>query len=342
MLPKNQRKFRLIAIAFLSIVCIRLFSLHQVMAIESQSPYFQLPALSLNNQQLCNKYKNSARLLEPISNQVLSGSEILFKTKLDSKVLSLPAEPLPTIHPAAAFAKVPVMMYHDILPKKTVIYDLTPQELKKHFELIKSWEMTPISLNRLIAHLRTGSPLPKKPIVLTFDDGYGGHYEYAYPLLKKYGYPAVFAVHTSSVGVNAGRTHVTWQQLKIMANDPLITISSHSKTHPALTKISDKQLYQEIVESKQTFETQLGQQINYFTYPYGNYDSRVKQIVASSGYLAAIAFGNPTQTFAGQSKDLFEIPRFEKSRLEQVIPQAWGSSTLPQCNTQKISSPLPK
>jgi peptidoglycan/xylan/chitin deacetylase (PgdA/CDA1 family) len=142
--------------------------------------------------------------------------------------------------------------------------------------------MTPISLNRLIAHLRTGSPLPKKPILLTFDDAYGGHYEYAYPLLKKYNYPAVFAIHTSSVGVNAGRTHVTWEQLRIMASDPLITISSHSKTHPALTKISDQQLYKEVVESKEILETKLNRQITYFTYPYGNYDSRVKKIVAST------------------------------------------------------------
>ncbi len=244
----------------------------------------------------------------------------------------MPAEPLPKIHQVASKARVPVIMYHDILQKKVVIYDLTPQELKQHFELIKSNNMTPISLNRLIAHLRTGSPLPEKPILLTFDDGYGGHYEYAYPLLKKYGYPAVFAIHTSGIGVNTGRTHVSWQQLKTMVNDPLITISSHSKTHPALTKLSDKQVYEEVMESKKILESKLEHSIIYFTYPYGNYDARVKKIVASSGYLAAIAIGDPTEMFAGQSKDLLAIGRFEKSRLEKVIPQAWGSPTLPQCN----------
>ena len=117
-----------------------------------------------------------------------------------------------------------------------------------------------------------------------------------------------------------------------MANDPLITISSHSKTHPALTKISDKQLYQEVAESKKILETKLNPSIIYFTYPYGNYDSKVKKMVADSGYLAAIAFGTPNEMFAGQSKDLFAISRFEKSHLEKVIPQAWGSPNLPQCN----------
>ncbi len=350
MLPKNKRKLYVITmtpanyrfIAFLSVACILIFSSHQAIATKFQNSDLNksLPSLifqkqphnQANNQQICRQYKNIGSELEPLSNQLLSNSQILFKTKSNSKALSLPAEPLPRIHQVAVSAKVPIMMYHDILLKKSVIYDLTPQELKKHFELIKSNQMTPISINRLFAHLRTGSPLPKKPIVLTFDDGYGGHYEYAYPLLKKYGYPAVFAIHTSSVGINAGRTHLTWQQLQIMANDPLITISSHSKTHPALTKISDKQLYQEVVESKRTLETKLARQIIYFTYPYGNYDERVKKVVNEAGYLAAIAYGTPSEMFANQSKDLFAIARFEKSRLEKVIPQAWGNSTLPQCN----------
>jgi biofilm PGA synthesis lipoprotein PgaB len=131
------------------------------------------------------------------------------------------------------------MMYHDILPAKKVAYDLTPQELRQHFERIQSSQMTPIILDHLIAHLRTGSPLPKKPILLTFDDGYGGHSQYTYPLLKEYGYPAVLSIHVSSVGVNAGRTRVSWQDLKTIANDPLVTIASHSKTHPALTRLSE-------------------------------------------------------------------------------------------------------
>ena len=223
------------------------------------------------------------------------------------------------------------MMYHDILPAKKVAYDLTPQELRQHFERIKSSQLTPISLDLLIAHLRTGSRLPEKPILLTFDDGYGGHYQYAYPLLKEYGYPAVFSIHTSSVGVNVGRTHVSWQDLKTMANDPLVTIASHSKTHPALTKLSDQKLAQEVVDSKKILESKLARPVQYFTYPYGNYDARVKRVVANAGYRAAIAFATPTERFANQSTDLLSLARFEKSQLEKVIPQAWGGSSSERC-----------
>ncbi|MBD1862360.1 polysaccharide deacetylase family protein, partial [Trichocoleus sp. FACHB-46] len=239
--------------------------------------------------------------------------------------------PFPKLHPNALQARVPIMMYHDILPAKKVAYDLTPNELRQHFEQLKSNQMTPISLAQLMAHLRTGSPLPKKSILLTFDDGYGGHYQYAYPLLKEYGYPAVFSIHTSSVGVNAGRTHVSWQELRTMANDPLVTIASHSKTHPVLTKLSHQQLVQEVADSKKILESRLARSVQYFTYPYGLYDARVKRAVANANYLAAIAYAVPTERFANQSPDLLSLARFEKSQLEKVMPQAWSGPSSAQC-----------
>ncbi|MFQ3679359.1 MAG: polysaccharide deacetylase family protein, partial [Pseudanabaenaceae cyanobacterium] len=108
--------------------------------------------------------------------------------------------PFPSIAAAARDARVPIVMYHDITPVKDVSWDVTPAEFAEHLRLIQAEGLTPISLERLVNHLRTGAPLPDKPIVLTFDDNYLGQYRYAFPLLKKYGYPAVWSVHTACVG----------------------------------------------------------------------------------------------------------------------------------------------
>lgn len=157
------------------------------------------------------------------------------------------SSPLPNINEQAKLARVPVIMYHDILPKKEVFFDVTPKELEQHFQLIQKEGLTPISFDQLTLHLRTGLPLPEKPIMLTFDDGYGGHYKYVYPLLKKYGYPAVFSVYPSGVGNNAGRTHVSWEELRQMATDSLVTIAAHSVTHPAdLRALPDDKLEKEV------------------------------------------------------------------------------------------------
>jgi poly-beta-1,6-N-acetyl-D-glucosamine N-deacetylase len=244
----------------------------------------------------------------------------------------------PKINERAVSARVPVFMYHDILPEKKVFFDVTVTEFEQHLRLIKEQGLTPISFDQLATHLRTGLPLPEKPIMLTFDDGYGGHYQYVYPLLKKYGYPAVFSVYTSNMGKDTGRTHVSWEQLKEMAADPLITIASHSVTHPKdLRVLPDDQLKMEIEQSKRTLEAQLGIPIRYFTYPEGKYDERVAKSVEKAGYQAALTMSDTDERFAGQSESMLAIARFGQSRLTQglvdvkasPISQAWGGAKLP-------------
>ncbi|MEN9244180.1 MAG: polysaccharide deacetylase family protein [Gloeomargarita sp. DG02_5_bins_242] len=238
-------------------------------------------------------------------------------------------EPWPEIAAAAKTARVPVMMYHDIVPEKQVFFDVTPQELEAHFQLIKEQGLTPVSLDALVTHLRTGLPLPPKPILLTFDDGYRGHYEYVYPLMKKYNYPASFSIYTKAVGETAGRPKVTWAQLREMAQNPLVTITSHSVTHPLdLRPLEDAALARELVESKQILERELGRPIHYFTYPVGHYDERVRQATRQAGYLAALTMRNGEEFYAGESQDLLAIERFGQSRLSQVLGNAWGGAAV--------------
>lgn len=238
--------------------------------------------------------------------------------------------PWPALHERAKLARVPVIMYHDILPKKEVFFDVTPKEFERHLQLIKENGLTPIAFDQLTTHLRTGLPLPEKPILLTFDDGYGGHYEYVYPLLKKYGYPGVFSIYTSKVGINTGRTHVSWEQLREMVGSPLVTIAAHSVTHPPdLTVLPNDKLETEIVQSKSILETKLGIPIRYFTYPTGKYDARVAELVNKAGYQAALTMDDLDERFAGQSESLLAIGRLGQSRLENAIAEAWGGPKLP-------------
>jgi peptidoglycan/xylan/chitin deacetylase (PgdA/CDA1 family) len=243
--------------------------------------------------------------------------------------------PWPSIQERARLAKVPVMMYHDILPQKEVFFDVTYKEFEEHLQLIHSNGLNPISMDQLIAHLRTGVPLPEKPILLTFDDGYGGHYEFVYPLLKKYGYPAVFSIYTANIGQNTGRSHVTWEQLRQMAADPLIAIAAHSLTHPAdLRELPDDKLQAEVVGSKQLLQSELGIPIRYFTYPEGKYDQRVAKSVQSAGYLAALTMSNVDEGFAGESESLLAIKRFGQSGLQNIIAHAWGGPELPKWSSR--------
>jgi peptidoglycan/xylan/chitin deacetylase (PgdA/CDA1 family) len=231
----------------------------------------------------------------------------------------------PEIHQRARLARVPILMYHDILPEKEVFFDVTPEEFREHLELIKENGLTPVSMDQLVAHLRTGLPLPEKPVLLTFDDGYKGHYDYVLPLLREYGYPGLFSIYTHKVGRDFGRPGLTWEQLKEMAADPLVTIAAHSVMHPPdLRELSDETLTQEIVDSRRILQEQLGIPIRYFSYPEGKYDARVAGEVRKAGFEAALTMNDEENLMAGESTNLMAIDRIGQSQIEEVIADAWG------------------
>ncbi|MEM1369080.1 MAG: polysaccharide deacetylase family protein [Cyanobacteria bacterium P01_H01_bin.15] len=233
--------------------------------------------------------------------------------------------PWPEIHAQAQAAKVPILMYHDILPEKEVFFDVTPEELAEHFDAIREAGMTPIDIDWLMAHLRSGRSLPAKPVLITFDDGYKGHFRYVYPLLREYGYPAVFSIYVNKMDLQPGRPGVTWEDLEIMATDPLVTIASHSISHADdLRVLEDDELWEEVVTSKQILEERLGIPIHYFTYPVGRNDERVRAVVEEAGYRAALAMDDYDERFAGQSDSLLALSRFGQSRILEVIEKAWG------------------
>jgi poly-beta-1,6-N-acetyl-D-glucosamine N-deacetylase len=237
----------------------------------------------------------------------------------------------PKIHERAKQSSVPVIMYHDIVAQKEVFFDVTPAEFEQHLQWIRKNKMTAISMEQLLVHLQTGLPLPEKPILLTFDDGYRGHYKFVYPLLKKYGYPALFSVYPDKIDAPRGRPGLTWEQLQSMAIDPLVTIAAHSKSHPEnLTRLTNQQLEVEINESKQILESKLGIPIQYFTYPEGHYDKRVMEIVKKAGYQAAFTMNDLDEGFAAQSENLLALKRFGQSSLGDVLPKASGGSPLPR------------
>jgi peptidoglycan/xylan/chitin deacetylase (PgdA/CDA1 family) len=230
----------------------------------------------------------------------------------------------------ARLARVPVIMYHDILPQKQVFFDVTPSEFEADLKLIRDRGLTPITMDQLVDHLKTGLPLPPKPILLSFDDGYQGHYTYVYPLLKKYNFPGLFAIYTNKVGKKLGRSSLSWEQLREMAADPLVTIASHSVSHPAdLREMEDNRLRDETVESKRILESQLSISIKYFVYPEGKYDERVEQWLKLAGYQAALTMDDTADRFANASKDLLNIERIGQADLTKVIDQAYGGPPLP-------------
>ncbi len=223
---------------------------------------------------------------------------------------------------AAMGARTPVIMYHDIIAKRgkgSVWFDCTKDEFEDQIDTIVERGYTPVSVKDLHAHLTAGTPLPPKAIVLTFDDNYQGFYDHAYPILKKHNFPAVMFVHTGHVGDKAGaHPKMTWDTLKELVKDPLITIGSHTISHPDLpTLTSDKQI-EEMTKSKADLETNLGVKIDYFAYPEGKNDAVTQGYARDAGYTLAFSVANGP---AEESPNILCVDRWVHTRLEKALDE---------------------
>jgi biofilm PGA synthesis lipoprotein PgaB len=217
------------------------------------------------------------------------------------------------IHPRARQTYTAIMMWHDVVKeRKEVWFDVTAAEFRSQMEQLRRRKFNVITLEALYRHLTQGTPVPPRSVVLTFDDNTRGLYDYAFPILKEYNYPATFFIHTDYVGVRTVKDHCDWNQLREMQRSGLISVQSHTRTHPPdLRKLSDAQLRKELLESKQIIERQMGKPVFAFAYTEGNYDARVKRMVAEAGYQMAITedWGS-----AGASPNLLEVRRYSIHR----------------------------
>lgn len=231
-----------------------------------------------------------------------------------------PSEPMYEISMQAAGDRVPVIMYHDVIEKRdrnAVWFDCTTDEFKVQMETIKSQGFTPISLDDLHKHLTAGTPIPEKSIVITFDDNYQGYYDRAYPILKSYGFPSAMFVHTGFVGNKEGlHPKMDWDTLKLLVQDPLVTIGCHTITHPKLADLDYATQEKELTESKSTLETQLGKKIDYLAYPEGSNNHTTQEISKTAGYTMAFSIVNGP---AEESPSILCVNRYVHTRLDKAL-----------------------
>jgi peptidoglycan/xylan/chitin deacetylase (PgdA/CDA1 family) len=143
-----------------------------------------------------------------------------------------------------------------------------------------------ITLKDLIMHLQLGRPLPPKPVVLTFDDGFKDQYTSAYPLLKRHGLVATFFVITCFV--DEGREeHMSWTDIEVLHANGM-EIGSHSYTHPSLRGKSFDYIVWQVLGSKEAIEARTHEPVRFFSYPSGQYDQLVVDVLRSAGYWGAV------------------------------------------------------
>lgn len=205
-------------------------------------------------------------------------------------------------------ATVPTVMYHHIQnldqAKRQGHFGLAvgPEYFEKHLEFLNAHEYTAITMQDLIAFFDHGTSLPKKPILLTFDDGYDDFYTNAYPLLQKYNIHATLFLPT---GLAQNPGYLTWQQILDMAASGYVYVANHTFSHRSLQAAHDV-IVQEI-SSAQAMLSRFSLNGAYvFAYPYGTVSGDAQRYLATNGYTLAFST-NPGRILCRQRR--WDLPR---------------------------------
>ncbi len=217
---------------------------------------------------------------------------------------------LPTPDGVHRTARVPIIMYHhiDAPPSKAdkIRYNLTlsPELFEDHLRMLQAEGYTVITLDDLLLYLTRGRPLPPKPVILTFDDGYRDHYTQAFPLLRKYGMTGTFFIITDLV--NQQHTeYLTWDMAREMRKAGM-RFGAHGRTHIDLSQADLAQLVWQALGSTEVFQVELGEPARYIAYPSGRYNQQVIDVYRSAHYWAGLT---THQGVIQDSEHLFELKR---------------------------------
>jgi peptidoglycan/xylan/chitin deacetylase (PgdA/CDA1 family) len=217
--------------------------------------------------------------------------------------------------------RIPVIMYHDVVPERTARsqwFDCSAAEFEEQMQKIAAEGYTPISITDLYLHLTAGKEVPERSIVLTFDDNYQGFYENAWPILKKYSFPAAMFVHTGFVGNSTGdHPKMTYDTLRELVKDPLFTVGSHTITHPDdLSQLASFEQERELSESKAELEQQLGLTVDFLAYPNGKSNEATQELSRAAGYKMSFSIDNG---LAEESPSIMCVSRYIHTRLEKAL-----------------------
>ncbi len=180
---------------------------------------------------------------------------------------------------------VPILVYHAIrtppagarLPS---IY-VRPAELSAQVRALRRGGYRAVTLQRVYDAWRGRATLPRRPVVLSFDDGYASQVRIALPLLRRQGWPGVLNLALDWIDDIGGDGAV--QQLI----DAGWQIDAHSRTHPDLTRVPAAQLADETAAARAELQERFGVDARFFAYPGGRYDARVIAAVKDAGFLGA-------------------------------------------------------
>jgi len=192
-------------------------------------------------------------------------------------------------------APVPILVYHrlkkldDQPGEAQLTWTVSPEAFAAQMTYLVQGGWQSISPAQLAAYLTQGEPLPRRPVMITLDDGYKEVYTLVYPLCTKLGLRPVLFIVPQYVGYGA---YMDWEQLRELVRAGFF-VGAHGYDHADLRKLSDAEIERQIGDSQALLAERLGITVDAFAYPYGHYDQRALVALEKYHYVTAFTL-NPS------------------------------------------------
>lgn len=234
---------------------------------------------------------------------LLALSLTAFSAAAVTRTHATPSQPARRIRAGAA--AVPILLYHHIAPvpkhvRNPAIY-VPVSTFKRQISALAAAGFQAITLDQLTSAWQGQTPLPGKPVVITFDDGYADQATAAAPILHTRGWPAVlYLAPQSTLPGRISQSQVSgliasgWQ------------LAAHTITHPDLTKIPRAQLARQITGSRTLLNATYSVEVTAFAYPYGHLNTAVESAVRTAGFATATT---TKSGLASADQDPLRLPR---------------------------------
>ncbi|PWB59921.1 MAG: polysaccharide deacetylase [Nitrosomonadales bacterium] len=216
--------------------------------------------------------------------------------------------------------RVPVLMYHRVGEMHNhweEKYCVSPQRFAEHMHALVQANWQAVSIEDFMAWRQGQHALPEKSFLISFDDGFRGVHEHAWPVLRQYRWPAVMFLVSHLIGQEdvwsknenpGGRTYPLLNEAEITEmTQGGFSFHGHSRRHWDLTSLNEAELADETAGCKAELE-RLGIPCRYFAYPYGRFGEREAAAVMSAGFEAAFSV---QPGFNRPGGDAFRIRRLD-------------------------------
>ena len=219
-----------------------------------------------------------------------------------------PASPVPVPEFVKHPQPVPILIYHHVLddPKGPALVTMSTRRFRAQMAWLARNGYEAVTLKRVYDAWTGEGTLPPRPVVISFDDGYVDQVRDAAPVLREYGWPAQLNLVFEALylGATPPPNRLTPAMVETVLDDGW-ELTSHSYSHPDLTRLYGAQLRRQLLVSKRRLRETFHVPVDFFCYPGGIYTKRIKRAVRNAGYLAATG----TRYGAATPRDLYSLPR---------------------------------